>query len=364
MSIRLPSDESDLTPEWMSWALGQRFPGVEVTGVEVVGRSSSTNLHLRLGLHFAEQAGAPDSVFAKLPPPDASHRQAIGAAAMGAREANFYTLVASSVPLRVPDCYFARIDDDGSFALLLEDLGRDRMRISDGTWAVPGHLARRAIEELAAMHVAFEDEAVRRERVAWAAPAPPSDRSPLLAKLRQVVTEHADELSEQYVTVGLLYADHHAELDRLWSAGPATFVHGDPHIGNLFLDGDRVGFLDWGMCTIGSPLKEVSYFLTMGVEPDDRRVMQRELLQHYLDVRRDLGGVAISFDEAWEAHRIVAGYNVLASFLGLTAPYNAPSRRVFSSNFRKRAMLALDDLDTVGAIRAALAPSPSAFGHG
>src|SRR5690606_6643193 len=109
--------------------------------------------------------------------------------------------------------------------------------------------APRALEELAQLHVALEDPAAHRG-LRWAAPAPRSDRTPLLAKLRDVITEHASELSDDYVAVGHLYIEHHAELDRIWSAGPPTFVHGDAHIGNLFLDGDRVGFLDWGMCTI------------------------------------------------------------------------------------------------------------------
>ena len=102
MSSSLPSDASGLSPEWMSWALGHRFGGVRVSDVELLGRSASTNLHLRLGLGFTRQAGAPDSLFAKLPPQDPTHRQAIGAAAMGAREANFYAHIAPSIPLSFP----------------------------------------------------------------------------------------------------------------------------------------------------------------------------------------------------------------------------------------------------------------------
>jgi hypothetical protein len=354
MPNRLPTDASGLTAEWMSSALTRSFPGVAVADVAVIGRSASTNLHLRLGLTFAERAGAPDSVFAKLPPPDPTHRQSIGAAAMGAREANFYTQVAPSISMRVPACHFARVDADGSFLLLLEDLATDGFRVSDGSWAVPGELAPRALEELAELHVAFEDPAMVRRHASWAAPAPPADRRPMLTKLLEVVTEHADELSEDYVAVGRLYVEHHERIDALWAQGPHTLLHGDPHIGNLFVDRDRVGFLDWGMTTVASALKDVSYFLTMGVEPEDRRRMQRDLWRHYLDVRRSLGGSPISFDDAWAAHRVLAGYNVLASFLGLTPPYNAPERRLFSSSFRRRAMLALEDLETVAALHAAL----------
>jgi aminoglycoside/choline kinase family phosphotransferase len=272
---------------------------------------------------------------------------------MGAREANFYAQIAPSLSMRVPGAYFTAVDEDGSFLLLLEDLGTDDFRVSDGSWAVPGDLAPRALEELAELHVSFEDPA-RQAQAVWAAPAPRSNREPLLAKLREVITDHADELSEAYVAVGQLYLDHHVELERIWNDGAPTLLHGDPHIGNLFIDRDRVGFLDWGMSVIGPPLKDVSYFLTMGVEPEDRRRMQQDLLRHYLDARQSLGGSKISFDDAWAAHRVLAGYNVIASFLGLTPPYNAPERHLFSSNFRARAMLALDDLDTVAALRAAV----------
>ena len=352
MPAGLPTDAPGLTPEWFTAVLDERYPGVEVTAVTELGRSSSTNLHLRLGLEGAAAAGAPASVFAKLPPPDPTHRQAIGAAAMGAREAHFYTQVAPTISMRVPDSYLAVTEDDGGYLLLLEDLGAGDIRVSAGTWAVPGDLAGRALEELAELHVAYEDPAVRAERVAWAAPAPPGDRGPMLAKLDEVLTDHADELSEDYVTVGRLYLQHHDELDRVWNEGPQTLIHGDPHIGNLFVDGDRVGFLDWGMTTYGSALKDVSYFLTMGVDIDDRRRMQDDLLRHYLDVRTALGGSPIAFDQAWTAHRLLAGYNVLASFLGLTPPYNAPERQVFSGGFRHRAMASLDDLETADAIRA------------
>ena len=44
----------------------------------------------------------------------------------------------------------------------------------------------------------------------------------------------------------VLFVEHHSWFDEIWHTGPATYIHGDTHIGNVFLDGDRVGFLDWG----------------------------------------------------------------------------------------------------------------------
>src|SRR4051794_8904333 len=117
MPAALPANASGLTPDWMTETLGERYPGVEVLAVRELARSSSTNLHLRLGLEFANRAGAPDRVFAKMPPPDPTHRQAIGAAAMGAREANFYAHVAPTISMRVPTAHLAAAEDDGSYLL-------------------------------------------------------------------------------------------------------------------------------------------------------------------------------------------------------------------------------------------------------
>jgi hypothetical protein len=79
-------------------------------------------------------AAGPTSLFVKLASPDPAHREMIGASAMGEREARFYVDVAPSVDLRVPRAYYAASADDGSFALLLEDLaaGGARSRTARG----------------------------------------------------------------------------------------------------------------------------------------------------------------------------------------------------------------------------------------
>ena len=133
-------------------------------------------------------------------------------------------------------------------------------------------------------------------------------------------------------------------------AGPAMRSAGDTHIGNLFIDKDRVGFLDWGLLNISTPMRDVSYFITMSMLADERRKHERDLLQHYLDTRRSLGGTEISSDDAWQAHRVHTAYTVLASFLSLVPPYNGEDQREFSDAFRNRAITALDDLETVPAL--------------
>jgi hypothetical protein len=353
MPAPLPTDATGLTPAWLTTALSARHPGVRVAAVEVLDATERTNHHLRLGLSYDVRAGAPDTLFCKVPPRDAAHRARIGAGGMGAREVHFYNEVAPALSMRVPGCSFAAAGVDGSFLLLLEDLAARGAAISDGSWAVPGTLARAALAELAELHVRYEDPARLASVAPWAASKRAKTPDFVIQTLRYVVDHCREQLSGAYVAIATHYIEHHDAMEAWWDAGPQTLIHGDAHIGNLFVDGERVGFLDWGMAKIGTPMRDVSFFLTMGIESDDRRRDERDLIRHYLDVRRALGGSEIAFEDAWLAHRIHAAYGVIASFLSLVPPYNTEARRMFTSNFRGRAMAAIDALDSVGALRAA-----------
>jgi hypothetical protein len=353
MSDPLPTDATALTPAWLTAALSSRHPGVHVSSVSTLDATERTNHHLRLGLGYGAQAGAPDTLFCKLPPRDPQHRARIGAGDMGAREVHFYGEVAPSLSLRVPGCSFAAAEPDGSFVLLLEDLAARGAAISDGSWAVPGKLARAALAELAELHVRYEDPARLASVAPWATSKRGKTPDFVIQTLRHVIDHCAGQVNDAYLAIAALYIDHGDAIEAAWDAGPRTLIHGDAHIGNLFLDGERVGFLDWGMAKIGTPMRDVSFFLTMGVEPADRRREERELIRHYLAARRALGGSPISFEDAWLAHRLHAAYTVIASFLSLVPPYNTEARRLFTSNFRARAMAAIDDLDSVGALREA-----------
>lgn len=74
----------------------------------------------------------------------------------------------------------------------------------------------------------------------------------------------------------------------------------------------------------------------------------------YLGALRAAGGAEISFDDAWLTHRIQAGYTVVATFLVFMPTYLASDAQKLGADLRHRAELALEDLDVVDALRAAL----------
>ena len=349
---RLPETADAIDPAWLTSTLSARFPGVRVAGVEVLERHEVTNSHARLRITYAAPVGAPELVFAKLLPADPARRDSIAQTNMGRREALFYATLAPSLPLRVPDAYVALHDDrDGSFALLLEDLAASDCAVSDGTWGVTPDSAAVALEELAVLHARFEDPARRAAEAPWVPRA--THRSTYGATLlRYGLDHHRDRLSDDFAAVAELYIDRGDALHALWQLGPSTVIHGDPHIGNLFDDHGRTGFLDWGIINVSTPMRDVSYFLNMAMGIEDRRTHERDLLRHYLDRRSAAGGSAITFDDAWHAHRIHGAYTVPASCQVVTFPDNAtPRRRVFANAFLARAEAALADLEVRSALR-------------
>lgn len=346
----IPTTADDITPEWLTAALAPRYPGVAVDAVDVVERHELTNAHARLRVAYAAPAGAPEAMFCKVAPLDPARRDAIIATRMGVREAHFYADLAPRLGMRVPAAHVAITDAADRFVLLLEDLTTTGGAVSDGTWGIPPDAAAVALRDLAELHARHETPAARASAAPWAAVSTPSIgyAEPML---RYGMEHHRDRLTDAFVALAELYLARHEEVQALWHAGPHTLIHGDPHIGNLFLDGDRVGFLDWGIINVNTPMRDVSYFLTMAMDVEDRRAHERDLLRHYLDARGAFGGVPISFGEAWTAHRIHAAYDVPASCQVVTFPADAsPARRVFADAFLARAQAAIEDLESLAAV--------------
>jgi hypothetical protein len=351
---RLPGTADEIDAAWLGAALAERHPGVRVARVEVVARHEATNGHARLRVHYEQPAGAPEAIFCKLLPSDPARRPAGARTGMGLREALFYERLAPKLAMRIPTVHFARCDErDGSFLLLLEDLLASGCRVPDGRTGVAPDAAARALEDLAGLHRRFADPARRRAEADWV-PAPLHDPSYGAALLRHGLEHHRERLSAAFAEIAERYVARADALHALWEEGPTSVIHGDTHIGNLFDDRGRTGFLDWGILSVGAVLRDASYFLCMALSIDDRRRHERELLRHYLDALGAGGGTPIGFDAAWHAHRVHSAYTVVASCQIAAAPdAGNEARRTFAAAFLARAEAAVADLEARAALREA-----------
>lgn len=352
---RVPARAEEIDARWLDSALAARHPGVRVASVEVVAGSEVTNNHSWLSVRYAEPAGAPESLFCKLLPVEPARRSAIASTGMGLREARFYAELAPRLAFRVPRVHAAGYDaDDGRFVLLLEDLRRAGCTVSSGPESVAPDSAAKLLAELAELHVRYEDPARRAREAAFVSPPdPPSDYGS--QRLAHALAHRRDSFGEGFAEAARLYVDRQPALHALWSSGPATVIHGDCHIGNLFFDQGRTGLLDWGMIVVSNPLRDASYLIQMALSVEDRRKEERRLLAHYLEARRALGGQAFDPDEAFRSYRIQAAYLAPASCQVVTLPDDATAaRRRFAAAFQARAEAAIEDLECVRAVRRAI----------
>lgn len=125
-----------------------------------------------------------------------------------------------------------------------------------------------------------------------------------------------------------------------------------PARGNTYsLPDGRAGLLDWQVVWHGPGLREVSYFITTGLEPDIRRTHERELIERYL---QQLGSHGIadlpSPTEAFERHRFFAAEAWDATAMTLAWP--GLQTRENTEAAWGRASIAVEDLDTAQAVEA------------
>jgi aminoglycoside phosphotransferase (APT) family kinase protein len=92
--------------------------------------------------------------------------------------------------------------------------------------------------------------------------------------------------------------------------GPGwTVIHGDAHVGNIFLDAAGVpGILDWQVVQRGPFGIDVGYHIGSALTTADRERSEHDLLEHYLEALRSHGVEAPGWDDAMDGYRAGLAY--------------------------------------------------------
>jgi len=346
----LPLDVADLTADWFSAVLGR-----EVNDVEVLDRSSGTTGRARVAL--AGEPSVPATVFVKLAPFDEQQREFVTSVGMGVAEARFYRDLASEVPVRVPGVWFAELDGD-RYVMVLEDLISGGCRFptpkdDDIAWR-----ARDIVEQMAALHARFW-ESPRFDGdgdLAWLAPKGTGAAGGGATFVKMAVDAVGDRMPAEFHRLADIYISRNDDIVRLWNSGPRTLVHGDPHLGNLFVDtvgGDATGFLDWAMIGHSPGLRDVAYVMCNSIPAEVRAAGERALIDRYCALLVE-AGVDLDTDSAWEQYRLFAVYSWVSatSTAGMGAKWQPLHIGLGGT---QRATAACDQLGCVGLLERLLA---------
>ncbi|MEO8298894.1 MAG: hypothetical protein ABI574_13915 [Burkholderiales bacterium] len=129
----LPLEFEDISCEWLSQALSQRYPGVEVISFTCDGEMHTTSSKARLRLMYndvGQRAGLPAAMYIKGGFSPQVLKRVWGGLAI---EVRFFAEIAPQIPVNIPRCYFAQIDEKSRQGIvLLEDLSA-----RGATFAVP-----------------------------------------------------------------------------------------------------------------------------------------------------------------------------------------------------------------------------------
>ena len=301
----IPLEVADATPEWLSEALGR-----PVVDVEVLDAHSGTTGRARLGLRYRGGDDGPPSVFLKLAPFDDRQRSFVDLVGLGTAEARFYRDVATDVPVRVPTVHCARLDDDGRYVMLLEDLEATRCRFPSPSDDDLVETMTAIVDGLARLHVRYWGDARLDEGgdLAWVRDGYRVAFGSGATFVEKALGAFGDQMSPDFRRLAEITIERPADVADLLASGPPTLVHGDPHLGNLFRDGDVAGFFDWGMVWRATGMRDVAYVLGNSVPTDLRREHERAWVHQYVDFLA-AHDVELDFDDAWRQYRLLVIYS-------------------------------------------------------
>jgi Phosphotransferase enzyme family len=345
--LQIPGDLDAISPAWMTAALSESHPDAEVSAVAVVMRDDGTNRRARLALTYAHGSG-PATVFIKAGDP--AHAE------LNARMGGVFNeprLFRSGVhlPLDHPHVYLALIDEPTlDFVLVMEDISTRGADPRDSTRPLTIDQAANGVRALARLHGAYWGERLSRETaLAWVDPFVAWQG--MGGGIAKSIEKAGDTIPAEVraMTGEQIVGDYWTRYIGTLGDGPATLLHGDPHIGNTYvLPDDEVGFLDWQVLRHGNFSHDLGYFLQGAVAIDDRRTSEADLIDEYraaLDLPADEKPTR---DEIWLRYRASVAYG-LAIWLA-TFSYGGWQREDVSLALVQRYAAAFVDLDTAAAI--------------
>lgn len=272
----------------MQDALAVARPGIIVERADVVQVSHGTCTLVRVALKTAGPGA--DEIPARVIVKSGFESHSAKMAYLHEMEVRAYRDVFAPLGLPSPACLFAEFDDDERRGVvILEDLSLRGVEFcSPLRPRSPDEIAR-WLDALARFHAqTWNSVELTSGRWGWMPEHTFEFRKRMAEYLQPEEWERVIR-APRGAAVSVRFHDRGwaaSALDKLVDAAarrPHAVLHGDAHLGNLYLDGDgRPGFFD-PLTRRGPVMRDVSYLIGGGLDIADRRATEHELLQGYAD---------------------------------------------------------------------------------
>lgn len=313
-----PTELSEvLSPEWLSFALSDTYPGVKVSKVMVVETIVTMATKVRFEVEY-EQApeGAPRHFCLKGLFGD--HVGRMRSSGVMEVEARFYREVAPLLSLRIPKCVYNRIADDGPYAvLIMEDvtIAKHATFLTPLTPYSPDQAAS-SLEQLAQLHALcwggtnIEQFGWLTSRVEYFHENPPFP----ISELQDLMDGERGAPLPDAICDAKRIASALGQLAERVPVKQQNLVHGDCHAGNVYETKAGQSLVDWQLLQRSSWAIDLAYHISAVLSVEAREASQKILISHYLDCLRKYGVAAPSEEHAWNEYRahMAYGYYVWA----------------------------------------------------
>lgn len=350
----LPVKVDDITANWLTAALRQRAPGATVLAFEIIEVMNTTTTKIRMRLTLDDvgiRAGIPEQVIVK--GGFQAHSRELDH--MHRREVQGYRDVFPDVPLPHPACFFADFDAEmRQGIIIMEDLSARGVTFCHATQPQSFEQVSRRLAVLARFHAATWDSPDLRAGGRWSE----------LPEFFDVMQGFFDKCTspehwDRFMALPRGVATSFRFRDRAWMVSawktmhryaltlPPCVLHGDVHLGNLYIEPDGTpGFYDT-LASYGPGMLEVSYHISASVDIADRAGWESALVQVYLDALAHHGATPPPFDEAMRHYAIFLIYGL---FIWQTTESHFQPEAVNTAN-NARMSAALLDHDVMGLLR-------------
>ncbi len=308
--MNIPNSVDEITPLWLSEVLD-----ADVTSVEVIDAHSGTTGRARIRLRST--GDVPETLFVKLQPFDAEQRSFLEMIGLGVSEAKLYAAVGNELPVRVPRVWHSSFDaGNGSFVMVLEDLEAAGCRFATAEDDDVLDVAVSLMDELATLHAAYWGQELPWLGDHALSPGDSPEAQERMAMGAMIVQSALDQfaggLPPEFSQMGERYIACNREIGALWNEGERTLIHGDNHIGNLFVEAGRTGFYDWAVASRFPGMRDVAYFLCNSLPTEVRRSEEGALLGRYR-ARLAEHGVDLDASVAHEQYRLFSIYSWISA---------------------------------------------------
>ena len=314
------SSHVGISAEYLAQHLG--VSGLKVESVTPIGTGQMAESY-RVSFAAGSHGQLPPSVVVKVPSQSESSRAASRITRCYELETGFYTHVRSLVGVSAPNClhvWFDAPSDD--FVLVLEDIVSGKQ--GDQLSGASVEQARAAIDELVLLHAPLWNSP-QLNTLSWMPRHTMESSQGTRDLLRSVFARFTSRFESRVGAEVLeLGAQLVANIDGYDRAFPnnETIVHRDFRLDNLLFTetshGTQVKVVDWQTASISSGATDLAYFIGASFAPEQRRLVENELVHRYHDGLTQ-SGISMSWTEAWDQYRLFAtsGYimAIVASML-------------------------------------------------